>query len=151
MVTSASGIRRLIKRSISLAAIAMAFSPAPSGRLARHIGWEPALEALAQLCHQNGALAFERQCIATGQSELPRGYVGAASARNHRLGHAGLDSQNIAALILAEPEGVRRHRRAIELGAKARGHRHLGDSGQKPAVGYILHGPRQALGHRWPA
>src|SRR5438876_226409 len=102
MVTSASGIRRLIKRSISLAAIAMAFSPAPSGRLARHIGWEPALEALAQLCHQNGALAFERQCVAAGQSELPRGHVGTASARNHRLGHASLDSQDIAALSVAD-------------------------------------------------
>src|ERR1700704_7207860 len=86
MVTSASGIRALIRRSISCASIAMGAvslgfgsgAPALQGPAlwgavpwtpAPHIGGKPGFERFAQLCHQNGAITLQRQCIAAGGAE----------------------------------------------------------------------------------
>ena len=116
-----------------------------SGRPAGHVGGQPALEALAQFCDQNGALVLQRQCIPAGRAELPRRDAGRPGPRHHLLGDVGVNRDHVAPLVLAEPEGVGCKRCAIELGADAGRHRHFGERDQEPAVGDIMHRGGDAL------
>src|SRR5438067_1299125 len=119
MVTCASGMRSLISLSMSLARIGIETSRG-SGGGARHEAWQPRFEALTQFCDENGALALERQCVPGGEAELPHGNAGGTRALHDALGSCRADCHDVARLVLAEPEGMRRERRPIKLSADSR-------------------------------
>src|SRR5262245_50262752 len=84
-------------------------------------GGQPAFEALAQSCDRDRALPRQNQGIATGGAEFARRHacrVGAVE-NSHRV--AGTRRDDVAGLILAEPERMRHHRRRLKLGANAGG------------------------------
>src|SRR5262249_56522283 len=71
-----------------------------------------------------------------------------AGAVRHRVGDPRFVCETVRAMGLAETEGACRYRRAIELGAYARGYCHLSDRRQKAAVGNVVHGAGDALGDK---
>src|SRR5262249_59156684 len=82
---------------------------APTG----HIGGQPALEALAQPCDRNWALALERQRVAAGEAELAHGHAGGARARPHPFRRARRDPAEIAAPVPAQPRSMSRRPRTV--------------------------------------
>src|SRR5215218_4735345 len=118
MVTSASGMWRLINCSISPAFIGIAHKSfrIASSSLSRHVGRQPVLEALAENLYQNGTFPRKGQCIPGRESEAADADADVARPDEQRFGHGLCHCDHVARLILAEPECVRRnhHRGAVE-------------------------------------
>src|SRR3954471_16862804 len=104
MVTSASGKRALMSRSISRASIGM------GALLARcsHVGREPAFEARRQGLYQNRPLARNGQGIAAGPATALH-HDSRLRGPGEDVGHITLPRRDdVTGLILPEPEGMGR-------------------------------------------
>ena len=85
--------------------------------------------------------------VAAGAADDARGQRQQPRALQHFLGLHRIDGQHVAALVLAEPDRVRRQLPLVgeQLDADAAGQRHLGDGDEQAAVRDVVHGRNLAF------
>ena len=98
--------------------------------------------AVRKLLQQKWRFAREFQGISRRLSDTPGGNAGLGRLLQDACGLVWRGCDDVAPLVLAEPDGVGRTSlwRSVERDAKAAGKRHLGDRDQQSAVGDIVHG-----------
>ena len=98
-----------------------------------------------QLGNRYGPGPGQSQIRAPGFAEIAEGNAHFLGLQLQHLNISLTDSKDIARLVLAEPEGVVRAflGPGQEIGADARGHRHLGDRDQGAAVRDVMAGADQ--------
>src|SRR5712691_9491042 len=126
-----------MSRSIVAASIAIDRSPALG---LGHIARQPSLIRGSEFRNRYGTGAGECQRGAANRTYVLRAYTRIFGCRENLARVGGL--HQVARLVLAKQPhmGLKVRRKRVEHHAMVTGHRHLGKSDQKPAIGEVMTG-----------